>query len=358
MNQYYLLALAHIPTLLPATALKLQQYWPDLSELFSLSQSQLIEAGLKAKQANMIANFNFEPVDKTLAFCKEQGHFIITFNDDDYPALLKEIANPPLVLYASGNPKLLNKPGLAIVGSRNPTSMGKHHAFEFAKEIATNGLCITSGLAIGIDSACHQGALEAGGETIAVMATGIDEVYPRRNHKLAENIKRNGLLITEFPIKSPPQPRQFPRRNRIISGLSLGTLVVEAAIKSGSLITARRAIEQNREVFAMPGSINNPMTQGCHLLLQQGAKLVTKCDDILTELVASYESASSKLANKSQFSLANNLQNLVEFVNYEVTSVNNIAANSGLEVSSLLSQLVELELHGLIKTVPGGYVRC
>lgn len=364
MNDYYLLALNRIPTIQPGTALKLLEHWPKLEELFKTSKADLLALGMKDTMATSISQFNFKFVDEDIDYCRKNHHEIITIFDDNYPALLREITHPPLVLFTEGDINLLHSPNIAMVGSRKPTNMGKQHAFNFAKELASQSLCICSGLAIGIDTFCHLGALEANGNTIAVMATGIDEIYPRRNKDLADNIKKNGLLITEFPLKTPPMARQFPRRNRIISGLSLGTLVIEAAIKSGSLITARKALEQNREVFAMPGSINNPLTKGCHYLLQQGAKLVTNCQDILNELAIEancYQPNQGDLLDKmhkNEIELAKNLQNLVEFVNYEVTNINGITEKSGLSVSELLSQLVELELLGLIKSVPGGYIRC
>jgi len=356
-NDYYLLALNRIHAINSSIALKLQEHWPVLKKLFNTPAKELIKQGLTEKIAYAISKFNFERVEYDINYCQKNHCQIITYNDKRYPRLLREIAQPPLVLFARGDTTLLNTPSLAIVGTRKPTPMGRKNAHLFAQMLSQNNLSIISGLAIGIDTICHQATLEENGKTIAVMATGIDEIYPRRNHHLAKEIEKKGLIITEFPCQSPPTPRQFPRRNRIISGLSLGILVIEAAIKSGSLITAKCALDQNREVFALPGAINNPLSQGCHLLVQQGAKLVTDCLDILSEL--QLPTQTTLQANKKiEKPLDKRLQNLVKFVNYDVTSIDNIVEKCGLQIDDLLSQLVELELLGLIHKVPGGYERC
>jgi len=210
-------------------------------------------------------------------------------------------------------------------------------------------------LALGIDAQAHIGCLEAGGQTIAVLGTGIDCIYPRRHLKLAEQIPQNGLLLSEFPLNSPPIAGHFPRRNRIISGLSLCTLVIEAAIKSGSLITAKMALEQNRDVLAIPGSIHNPLARGCHYLLQQGAKLVTSAKDVLDELRIEHHQITN---DKPLFSLASGNENLVKFIGFEMTSVDQIIIRSGFSVEQVTGELAELELLGTIMSVPGGYMRC
>jgi DNA processing protein len=214
---------------------------------------------------------------------------------------------------------------------------------------------IVSGLALGVDAQAHLGCLAAQGQTIAVLGTGIDCIYPRRHLKLAEQIRENGLVISEFPLKSPPIAGHFPRRNRIISGLSLSTLVIEAAIKSGSLITARMAIEQNRDVLAIPGSIHNPLARGCHYLLQQGAKLVTSINDVLNELRLDTPPFPT---DKSIFSLASESENLVKFIGFETTSIDKMIVRSGFSIEEITNELAELELQGTITAVPGGYIRC
>ena len=249
------------------------------------SQSQLIQAGLSSKLAMSIIN---TPADVTIADIKwlaEAGnHAIVTLDDPQYPDLLRQIDSPPPVLFIQGDIALLQDPQLAMVGSRNPTQGGKNNAYEFAKFLSANGITITSGLALGIDGYSHKGALDAQAPTIAVTATGLDRVYPAKHRSLAHAISEYGAIVSEHTIGTPVRAQNFPRRNRIISGLSVGTLVIEAAIKSGSLITARYASEQGREVFAIPGSIHNPLARGCHQLIRQGAKLVETAGHILEEI--------------------------------------------------------------------------
>jgi len=213
-----------------------------------------------------------------------QARHILTLHDPAYPALLKEIADPPPLLFVRGDPAVLSRPQLGIVGSRNPTPGGRSLAEDFARSLSRCGLVVTSGMALGIDAAGHRGALRGGGTTLAVAGTGPDRIYPARHRDLARAIVEQGAIISEFAPGTPALPSNFPRRNRIISGLSLGVLVVEAACRSGSLITARLAAEQGREVFALPGSIHNPLARGCHHLIRQGAKLVEDIEDIVEEL--------------------------------------------------------------------------
>ena len=219
--------------------------------------------------------------DKDEQWQRDPRHHKVAIGDERYPQLLEQISNPPLLLYVDGNAEILHLPALAIVGSRNPSKGGERNAFEFAQHLAGIGFTIVSGLAQGIDTAAHRGALAAGGRTIAFLGHGVDSVYPASNKALAEEIAATGALVSEFPLGTHPGREHFPQRNRLISGLSLGTLVVEAARRSGSLITARLAGEQGREVFALPGSIHNPLARGCHQLIRQGAKLVETSDDIV-----------------------------------------------------------------------------
>ncbi len=353
----YYLALNRMNKVGPKTVAKLEKRWPNLEEMFQLSAQELECAGLPSSLAHIIAHFDFREIDADLNWLeKSKNHHLLTWNCPNYPRLLKEIADPPVVLYAKGQLACLERPTLAIVGSRNPSITGSDNAKQFAKELATYPLTIASGLALGIDAQAHIGCLEVGGQTIAVLGTGIDCIYPRRHVQLAEQIITNGLLLSEFPLKSPPIAGHFPRRNRIISGLSLCILVIEAAVKSGSLITARMALEQNRDVLAIPGSIHNPLARGCHYLLQQGAKLVTSVNDVLEELrIRPYMMA---IDDKPIFSLASGNKNLVKFIGFETTTVDQIIRRSGYSVEEVTGQLAELELLGTIISVPGGYMRC
>ncbi|CAM3036693.1 protein smf [Legionella steigerwaltii] len=355
-NLSYYLALNRMERVGPRTVAKLQKRWPDLQQMFQLSVAELEQAGLSPVMAQTIAGFDLNLIQEDLNWLEAADeHHILTWDSPEYPALLKEITDPPIVLYAKGQLACLTQPRLAVVGSRNPTVTGSENARQFAKAIAAHGVTIVSGLALGIDAEAHQGCLEAGGQTIAVLGTGIDRIYPYRHHSLSQKIVRNGLLMSEFPLKSPPTAGHFPRRNRIISGLSLCTLVVESAIKSGSLITARMALEQNRDVLAIPGSIHNPLARGCHYLLQQGAKLVTSVADVLEELRIDSE---QQTADKAILPLASGNKNLVKFIGFEMTTVDQIILRSGCTVEQVTSELAELELNGAVVSVPGGYMRC
>lgn len=354
-NSYYFLALNRINDIGPRTVMKLLSKWPDLHEMFQLSTNELEKAGLPLKMAQAIGYFNFDEVKADLDWQSNPNHHLITWNDEHYPTLLKEIHDPPIVLYAQGDLACFQQDSIAMVGSRKPSITGSETAKYFAAELASNNLTITSGLALGIDAQAHAGCLEANGKTIAVMASGIDLIYPRQHCNLAEKIAQNGLLLTEFPLKTQPKAGHFPRRNRIISGLSLITLVVEAAIKSGSLITARLALEQNRDVLAIPGSIHNPQARGCHYLLQQGAKLVASIQDIFDELDLKNKPV---MARNSLQSLASDHRNLVKCIGFEITTVDQIIIRSGLSIEKVVCDLAALELQGVIKAVSGGYMRC
>ena len=248
---------------------------------------------LKAVVADHIATeisrgVNEETLAESIRWLSLENNFLVTLADSHYPKSLLEITDPPPVLYAKGKLELLNQPSIAIVGSRNATTQGKENAEAFAKGLSSFGLCIVSGLALGIDGAAHRGAMQANGSTIAVTATGLDIVYPSKHLDLAHQIAKHGLLISEFALGETSKPQNFPRRNRLISGLSLGCLVVEASLQSGSQITARLATEQGREVFVIPGSIHSPTSNGCHQLIKQGAKLVDNLQDIIEDLNLSH----------------------------------------------------------------------
>ena len=353
-NKPYFLALNRINKVGPRTIMKLMGRWPALEDMFKLSQAALESAGLPTSMALPISSFNMAEIDVDLNWEKADNHHLLTWEDSNYPALLKEIHDPPAVLYAIGDLSCLQQTTLAMVGTRKPSVSGGETAWHFANQLAANQITIVSGLARGIDAAVHNGCLAANGKTIAVMGTGIDSIYPRSHLDLARRIKENGLLLTEFPLKSAPNAGHFPRRNRIISGLSLATLVVEAAIKSGSLITARLAMEQNRDVLAIPGSIHNPQARGCHYLLQQGAKLVTAIQDIIDELGVKNTATD---ISQPRLSLATNNKNLVKCVGFEVTTIDKIIQRSGLSVEKVTCELAQLELEGIVKAVPGGYAR-
>ena len=267
---------------------------------------------------------------------------------------MKQISSPPLLLFTQGNLNLLNSPQVAIIGSRSCTPYGKEKAHDLAQSLSKVGLTITSGLAIGVDGMAHQGALKEIGSTIAVLGTGLNNIYPKRHASLAATIREKGLLISEFWPDTPAYPSNFPRRNRIISGLSLGTLVIEASLKSGSLITARYATEQNREVFALPGSVDNPQACGCLKLIQQGAKLILNSDDIINEFPALNLLPSSTIEHSS---LAKNQSPLLALIDYNLTSFETILARSGMDVVSLQNELIELEINGIINVQPQGYTK-
>ncbi len=289
-----------------------------------------------------------EDIDRAIAWANQPGNHILTLADDAYPKALLEIADPPSLLYVRGNPALLQHPGLAMVGSRNATPQGAQTAENFARSLAGKGPCIISGLALGIDAAAHQGALAAGGETIAVIGTGADRIYPARNKELAPTIAECGAIVSEFPLGTPSIAANFPRRNRIISGLSRGVLVVEAAPESGSLITARLAGEQGREVFAIPGSIHSPVARGCHKLIKQGAKLVETAADILEELGNCCEPPDPEIAPEETTD-----NPILAALGHDPCNLDDLAERTGLSADQLLPELLTLELAGRIAPLPG-----
>jgi DNA processing protein len=351
--------LAQIPNFSVAKLTKLKQREGlDLAALRLLSKARLQNLGFNVAQIKSITAPDRRQFEANFRWLNAKpGRFILPFNHSQYPSLLKQIASPPVLLFGYGSATQLNDYQLAIVGSRAPTPSGKELANQFACQLAEFGWTITSGMAIGIDGCSHQGALRANKATIAVLGTAIDKLYPNRHITLAEEIISNqGVIISEFAPKTKSNPAFFPRRNRIISGLSMGTLIVEAAIKSGSLITAKYAMEQNREVFAIPGSIRNPLSAGCHYLIQLGAKLVTSINDINEEFrhLAMIEIEPKTEKNMSQ-SLASD--QLLDSVDFEVTPLDIVAQRSGIKVTDVMSQLLEYELRGLVATVPGGYIK-
>ena len=351
-----------VPALGPAGIAKLRQTdnW-YIGRLFAAGSQQLQQLGFNQAQVNAILQPDVARVQSSLDWLHaDKRHFILTPDDPDYPSRLTQISSPPVLLYGIGDKAALANPQIAIVGSRNPSESGKSIARHFARQLSEMGWTVTSGLALGVDGFAHSGALDAQKPTIAVMGTGLGQIYPKRHIKLAEHIlAAGGVLLSEFAPHIPAKPENFPRRNRIISGLSLGTLIVEAALKSGSLITARYALEQNREIFAVPGNINNPLAQGCHYLIQQGAKLVTSVADIIEEFAALNINSDFTTENKSQKNSIESLarDRLLDSVDFEATPLDIVAERSGITVSEVMSQLLEYELRGLVTAVPGGYIK-
>jgi DNA processing protein len=286
-------------------------------------------------------------------------HHLVSAGDEDYPELLGQIQGPPKQLFVNGDPGVLHLPAIAIVGSRNPTRGGLRNAFEFARHLGARGFCIVSGLAQGIDTAAHRGALDAGAATVAFLGHGIDRVYPASNRELAHEIARTGALVSEFPIGTHPHKELFPQRNRLISGISFGTLVIEAARRSGSLITARLASEQGREVFALPGSIHNPLARGCHKLIRQGAKLVETAEDIVAEIAPlaghMLQTVVESTSNEPRPETADSdYRVLKEFLSFDPVSADQLAENSGLTIDQVSSMLLILELEGEVESLAGG----
>ncbi|MBS0335800.1 MAG: DNA-protecting protein DprA [Proteobacteria bacterium] len=286
-------------------------------------------------------------VQRALQWSAQGHHHIVTLADTSYPRLLLEIPDPPPLLYARGNVDLLGRPALAVVGSRNGTAQGLRNAEAFARTFSEGGLTIVSGLALGIDAAAHRGGLAGAGSTIAVLGTGIDVVYPKSNAALFAEIAARGLLLSEYPLGTPSVAHNFPRRNRLISGMSRGCLVVEAAIGSGSLITARLAAEQGREVFAIPGSIHSPLSRGCHSLIKQGAKLVDAAEDVLAEFGSWQHASTAAPASRPD-------TGLLAHMGFDPVDIDALCARAGLPAETVAAELLRLELDGLVATLPGG----
>ncbi|MDH4275175.1 MAG: DNA-processing protein DprA [Gammaproteobacteria bacterium] len=312
-----------------------------------------------ATTAEALSHPDWTGVEHDLAWLALPHHQLITRSDVAYPPLLREIPDAPPLLFVAGAATLLKHPQIAIVGARNPTGPGRDTAHQFAHHLAETGLTITSGFATGIDAAAHHGALAANGTTLAVIGTGPDRLYPRSNTALADHIlTHGGAIISEFPTGVGPNKENFPRRNRIIAGLSLGTLVVEAAQRSGSLITARLAVEYGREVYALPGSIHNPLARGCHELIRQGAKLVETAQHVLEELgpLARFSLLSNLGPTSAPLAGAGDAlaDPLLDAIGFEPTPVDTVIVRCGLAPDVVLSRLMVLELHGLVAAVPGG----
>ncbi|HMN45214.1 MAG TPA: DNA-processing protein DprA [Povalibacter sp.] len=366
------LTLARAPAFHAGTAGPLLQQFGSAAALVSSPPSSLREAGIDDRLIAYLRSPPRREIDNDLCWLEPSDRHFVTWGSEHYPRLLAELSDAPYALYVRGDASLLSMPQLAMVGARNPTPAGSETAHGFAAHLVRCGLTVTSGLAIGIDTASHRGALAGEGQTIAVCGTGLDVIYPRSNAALAGKIAAQGALVSEFPLGTRPFKQNFPRRNRIISGLSLGTLVVEAAVQSGSLITARLASEQGREVFAIPGSIHNPLARGCHRLIRQGAKLVETAEDIFDELrplarllqmptfLPQEESSRRKpeISGNSGPRLDKGYEILLDALGFEPTGVDLLVVRTGLRADEVASMLLILELEGHVLSHPGGlYVR-
>lgn len=365
------LALSRVPGLGRADAIRMAAGMGGALAVVEAPDAELRRAGLSGNQIAALRRPDEEALANDAAWLAGDGHALLTADEPDYPALLLRIPDPPPVLYVQGDPAALWTPQLAVVGSRNPTAGGRDNARDFCRYLARSGLTITSGLAAGVDGEAHSAALEAGGTSVAVAGTGLDRVYPARHRELAHRIAAHGALVSEFPPGTGVRREHFPSRNRIISGLSLGVLVVEAAVHSGSLITARHAVDQGREVFAIPGSIHNPLARGCHRLIRQGAKLVETAADIVEELAPMARELGGQLnslleaarapadadnvdAEDPTAGLDPEQQKVLEAIGYDPTSVDRVAERTGLTPESVSSMLLIMEMRGLVAASGGG----
>ena len=356
--QHDWLRLALSPGIGPQRFLQLIQRFGNAGAALAANRSQL--AGILDSDTidTLGGELAQQSAEAAQAWAQQPGCSLLTLNDDDYPCQLAEAGAAPPLLFARGRRDLLATPMLAIVGSRNATPQGEEHARTFARRLAAQGYTIVSGLAGGIDAAAHEGALHAGGHTIAVIGTGIDRVYPASNRQLAHQIAEQGLILSEFALGMGPLAQHFPRRNRIIAGLSRGCLVVEATLQSGSLITARQALEAGREVMAIPGSILNPQARGCHRLIKEGARLVETVDDVLDEigrppvLPAPVNPASP--APQPAPALDRSQQAILDTIGYDPVDADALAVRLGLTPGEVYAMLLELELLGHVDGMPGG----
>jgi DNA processing protein len=317
------------------------------AQVLGATRAQLCRVVPEALAARILEKSRGPEIEKAIRWAEQSRHAVLTLADAAYPKQLLEIPDPPALVYVAGSTELLSSGALAVVGSRNATPAGLKNARAFSRAFSDAGLTIVSGLAIGVDSEAHRGGLEGRGSTIAVLGTGIDIVYPRRNAPLAEEIQSRGALVSEFPLGTSAQAGNFPRRNRLISGWAKGCLVVEAALDSGSLITARLAADQGREVFAIPGSIHSPLSKGCHALIKQGAKLVESAQDVLEEIGVAGRPAAA--AQESDAGHA-----LLEKMGFDPCDIDELIGRSGLPTEVVSATLLQLELDGRIAGLPGG----
>ncbi|MDD5240612.1 MAG: DNA-processing protein DprA [Sulfuricella sp.] len=344
--------LSLIPGLGGETYRKLLRSFGEPKDIYAAPYAALSDVAGKKIADHIQRGLHQDCVSPLAAWLGDPQNHVVTLADADYPQALLQIPDPPPLLYVKGRRELLNQPALAVVGSRNATPQGLANAESFSRNLSDSGLCIVSGMALGIDAAAHRGGLDGAASSIAVVGTGLDIVYPSRNHALAHELAQHGTLISEFPLGTQGIAHNFPRRNRIICGLALGCLVVEAAIRSGSLITARLAAEQGREVFAIPGSIHSPVSKGCHALIKQGAKLVECANDILDEL--KWVSPQPLAAANAGLAPKNGSQSLLDALGFDPAGIDELATRSGLTSDTVCAMLLQLELEGQIACLPGG----
>jgi DNA processing protein len=352
---------ARAPALSAAQLSQLAAESPELAALERPDRAALARLGLTTRAIAWLAAPDQALIDADLRWFERAGVTLLPVTSPHYPPLLRESPDAPAVLYVRGDVRVLNEPQLAMVGSRNPTAGGRSTAREFACFFARAGLTITSGLALGIDTACHEGALAGDGPTVAVLGCGLDQIYPQENQALAQSIASQGALVSEFPPGTEPRAAHFPQRNRIIAGMSVGTLVVEAARQSGSLITARLAGVAGREVFAIPGSIHNPCARGCHELIRQGATLVEQAEDVLRELKISLSAqlvapnlGDARIPKEGAPALDKEYKILLDALAFEPASVDSLIERTGMNSESIASMLLILELDGHVAPHPGG----
>jgi DNA processing protein len=346
------LRLSLIPRLGPAALRLLLKQFGSPYEVLTALPTALERAAGAPIAAAIRQGAAREAVDAALAWLEQPEHHLLTLADAAYPALLLHTPDPPVVLYVTGRMELLQQPALAVVGSRSPTPRGASDAEAFAFALSNAGLTIVSGLAFGIDAAAHRGGLRGSASSVAVVGTGLDRVYPARHRDLAHELALRGALVSEFALGTPPLPANFPRRNRILSGLARGCLVAEAALRSGSLITARQALEQGREVFAVPGSIHSPLSKGCHWLIKQGAKLVESAQDVLDEL--RLPGATTSEAQAPAAALPPEQSALLESLGYDGVDLDTVCLRGGLTPDAASAMLLALELDGYLDRLPGG----
>ncbi|SNS16360.1 DNA protecting protein DprA [Noviherbaspirillum humi] len=356
------LRLEQTPGVGPATARKLLAAFGLPSNIFAadpVALRDVVPARVADALLEPVSDTTSALIDKTLTWAQAPGNHVLLLGDPAYPSSLLQTFDPPLVLYAKGRLALLTAPAIAVVGSRNATAQGMANAERFAEALSQSGLGIISGLALGIDAAAHRGGLKGAGGTVAVIGTGPDIVYPSRNHRLAHEIAAEGCLLSEYPLGTPAIAANFPRRNRIISGLSRGVLVVEAAAQSGSLITARLALEQGRDVFAIPGSIHSPLSKGCHLLIKQGAKLVESAQDVLEEIGALAAACRASTEDPDAGKPADDVMTsqVLQALGHDPAPVDVLAMRSGLDIASLSTALLHLEMENRVELLPNGNYR-
>jgi DNA processing protein len=348
----YWLGFSLVPEIGPKRIAQLMNHFGDLGRAWHATESQLLQAELdKHPTVNLLHTRTRLDLDSEMAKVKKAGAWLLTLMDEHYPSQLKQLADAPAVLYVRGVITTNDDFALSIVGTRNATKYGRDAAYDLAKQIARHNITIVSGLAHGVDAAAHRGALDGGGRTFAVLGCGVDIIYPRENHDLALKIMQNGALISEFPVGIPPDGRNFPRRNRVISGLAHGVLVVEAPEGSGAMITAEAALEQGRDVFAVPGNIFSPMSRGTNRLIQEGAKLVMDANDVLDELNFAHKNVQTRTKTERIVPANETEARLLQHLSADPIHIDDLVRLSQLPISVVTGTLTILELKGLAQPV-------